>query len=636
MTDKGFKRKLTTILSADVEGYSRLMGDDEEATVRTLTSYREVFTTLIHQHNGKVLDSPGDNLLAEFVSVVAAVQCAVAVQKEISARNTELPQNRRMRFRIGINLGDVIEEESRIYGDGVNIAARLESLADPEGICISKTAFDHIESKLPLGYEYLGEQTVKNIAKPIGAYKVQMEPRVVVGEAKEKKSPISIWRRKGVLAAAMAVLILIIGMGIWNFYWRIPKIEPASKEKMAFPLPEQPSIAVLPFVNMSEDPKQEFLCDGMTEDIITALSRIPRMFVIAQNSTFTYKGKPVTVKQVSEELGVRYVLGGSLQRSGNHLRITVQLNDGVAGNHLWTERYDRDLKDLFLLQDEITMKILTAIRVKLIEGEYASSVEKYYIGKRGLDCYLKLMEANGIRRRWNIEANNLARRMIEEVIVMCPENPMGYIALSWIYHYDYILGNTKFPRETIEKGIELAQKALAMDDSIAGAHVILCYFYLDKGDSDKAIAEAERAVALNSGGWSALNTYANALRVAGRPEEAIPFYQKAIRLTPFGVSVLYRDFGQALRKTRRFEEAVSAYKKAIQLSPDDILSHISLAGTYSMMGREKEAGMEAIEVLRINPKFSLDSFAKRIQPTDPSSRAEFDVFVNALRKAGLK
>jgi len=412
-----------------------------------------------------------------------------------------------------------------------------------------------------------------------------------------------------------------------------PKEEVASKEKMAFPLPDVPSIAVLPFVNMSGDPKQEFLCDGMTEDIITALSKVPRLLVIARNSTFTYKGKAVKVKQVSEELGVRYVLEGSLQRSGDRVRITAQLIDALTGNHLWAERYDRDLKDIFALQDEITMKILTATRVKLTEGERASSTEKYYRGKQGLECYLKLTEASGIRQRWNIEDNNLARRMIEEAIAMCPENPMGYIALGWVYHYDYILGNTKSPRETIEKGIELAQKALAMDDSIAGAHVILCYFYLDKGDNDKAIAEAERAVALNPGDWSALNTYANSLRAAGRPEEAIPFYQKAIRLTPFGASVLYRDFGRALRDTRRFEEAVSAYKKGIQLAPNDISAHIGLAATYSMMGREKEARAEAAEVIRINPNFSLDYHAKSIPGKD---RSRIDNYINALRKAGLK
>jgi adenylate cyclase len=632
MSTQDFKRKLTAVFSADVAGYSKLMGEDEAATVKTLESYKQIMFSLIKQHRGRVIDSPGDNLLAEFASVVDAVQCGVAVQKELQARNAELPENRRMQFRIGINLGDVIEEQDRIYGDGVNIAARLESCADPGGICVSKTAFDHIETKLPLGYEYLGEKEVKNIAKPVGVYRVLMEPRVTVAGAKAKKPSIPLWRRKGVLAGAVAVLIVILGFTVWNFYWRTPRIEPASKEKMAFPLPDVPSIAVLPFVNMSNDPKQEFLCDGMTEDIITALSKVPRLFVIARNSTFTYKGKPVKVKQVSEELGVRYVLEGSLQRSGDRLRINAQLIDALTGNHLWADRYDRDVTDLFALQDAITMKILTAIQVKLTEGEHASSVEKYYRGKQGLDCYLKLTEARGIQFRWNIEANNLARRMIEETIAMCPENPMGYIFLGWNSHYDFVLGNTDSPRETIEKGIELAQKALAMDDSIASAHIVLCYLYLDKGDYDKAMAEAERAMVLNPGDWSALNTYANSLRLTGRPEEAIPFYQKAIRLTPFGASVLYRDFGQALRDTRRFEEAVSAFKKAIKLSPGDISAHIWLAITYLVMGRENDVRSEGEEVLRIDPKFSWERWIKGL-PIDKSRK---DRLTEALLKAGLK
>jgi class 3 adenylate cyclase len=305
MTQEGFKRKLTAILSADAVEYSRLMGEDEEATVRTITAYREVLTTLIQQHNGKVLDSPGDNLLAEFVSVVDAVHCAVAVQKEIEARNDELPENRRMQFRIGINLGDVIEEEERIYGDGVNIAARLEGLAEPGGICVSKTAFDHIESKLPYGYDFIGDQTVKNIAKPVGAYRVLMDPRVTVsGKPVGKK--IAAIRRTPILVGAAAVLALVVAVGIWQFYVRRSKVEPASIEKMAFPLPEKPSIAVLPFDNMSGDPEQGYIADGFTENIITGLSQIPEMFVISRNSVFTYKGKPVKIKQVSEELGVKY------------------------------------------------------------------------------------------------------------------------------------------------------------------------------------------------------------------------------------------------------------------------------------------------------------------------------------------
>jgi len=634
MTTQELKRKLTAILSADVKGYSRLMGEDEEWTVRTLNVYKDVMGNLIQQHRGRVVDATGDNLMAEFASVVDAVQCAVEIQQVLRAKNALLPENRRMEFRIGINLGDVIEEGERIYGDGVNIAARLEGLAEAGGICISGSAYEQIENKLPLRYDYLGEHEVKNIARPVRVYKAQIESEAVPSRLGEEKKPVGKRLSKAVLGI-IAVVMIAGAIILYQFVLRPSpsKTEVASKEKMAFPLPDVPSIAVLPFVNMSEDPKQEFLSDGMTEQIITGLSRVPRLFVIARNSTFTYKGKPVKVKQVSEELGVRYVLEGSFQRSGDRVRINAQLIDALTGQHLWAERYDRDLKDIFALQDEITIKILAGVEVKLTQGGEVLRSEKYYRGKQGLDCYLKLTEANGYYTRWNIEDNNLARRMIEEAIAMCPENPMAYIYLGQVYYLDYVLGNTKSPRETIEKGIELAQKALAMDDSIADAHGLLCLFYLRKREYDKAIAEGERAVALNPGRTSVLDNYAVSLNYAGRPEEAIPLFQKAIRLNPFGPSYLYRDFGHALRNTGRFEEAGSAFKKAIQLAPDNITAHTGLAVTYSLMGREKEARAEAAEVLRINPKFSADYDAKTLAYKDQSVN---DRIVAALRKTGLK
>ena len=444
-------------------------------------------------------------------------------------------------------------------------------------------------------------------------------------------------RYRWTLIAAIVVVLGAVTLAIWKTYLRPAPITVASVGRMKYPLPDVPSIAVLPFVNLSGDPKQEFLCDAMTDEIITAFSKVPNLFVIARNSTFTYKGKPVKVKQVSEELGVRYVLEGGFQRSGDRVWITAQLIDALTGNHLWAERYDRDLKDIFVLQDEITIKILTAVQVKLALGGEVFRVEKYaekyYRGKQGLDCYLKLMQAWGYFTRMNIEDNNLARRLAEEAIAMCPENPMGYIYLGWVYWVDYLLGNTKSPRETIEKAIELAQKALAMDDSLGNAHVLLCRLYGCKGEHEKAIAEGERAVALNPGGWSTLYHYAVSLTFAGKLEEAIPLFQKAIRLSPLGPFFIFSDFGRALRVTGRFEESVLAYKKAIQLAPDNVMPHSGLTVTYSQMGREKEARAEASEVLRINPKFSVDSHVKIVPYKDQS---QTDKIVNALRKAGLK
>jgi adenylate cyclase len=467
------------------------------------------------------------------------------------------------------------------------------------------------------------------------------EPDKRVSEKSEVPAPPLEKRRISLpgryrLAALIAVIVVVLGaitLAIWKTYLKPDPGDVASIEKMAFPLPDLPSIAVMPFVNMSGDPKQEFFSDGITENIITVLSKVPRLFVISRQSTFFYKGKLVKVRQVSEELGVRYVMEGSVQHSGDRVRIAAQLIDALTGHHLWAERYERDLKDLFALQDEITMKVLTAVRVKLTEGEISSAYSKYFRGRQGFDCYLKLMEGARYLDRYTIEDNNVARRLIEEAISMCPENPVGHSELSRVYLQDYVFGNTKSPRETLEKGIELAKKTLAVDDSLPGPHSLLSVLYTNKRDYDKAIAEGERAVALDPSGSLAYSDYGYALLFACRPEEAIPMFQKAIRLNPNVSGNTFVLLGNALRMVGRFEEALSAHKKAIQRAPDHIRAHIGLGLTYSLMGREKEARAEAGEILRINPKFSLDFWAKS-SPLKDQSQTEKSV--NALRKAGLK
>jgi len=683
MTTQELKRKLTAILSADVKGYSRLMGEDEEWTVRTLKGYKDVMGNLIQQHRGRVVDSTGDNLMAEFASVVDAMQCAVEIQQVLRAKNALLPENRRMEFRIGINLGDVIEEGDRIYGDGVNIAARLEGLAEAGGICISGSAYEQIENKLPLRYEYLGEHEVKNIARPVRVYRAQIEPEA----APEEKVKPRQWHM-ATMGLAIGLIVVIAAIVIWKLYTPpapqpevapkekitvapsekppvtvptspAPSVEPAfkekvtpplsekvskpvpppspkeevaSKDKMAFPLPDVPSIAVLPFVNMNEDPKQEFLSDGITENIITALTKVPRLFVISRQSTFSYKGKPVKVKQVSEELGVRYVLEGSVQRSGDRIRINAQLIDALTGHHIWAERYDRDLKDIFALQDEITIKIVTAMRVKLTDGEQALKAGKPILKPR-LDCYMKLLEGFKYFETWNIEATRVARRIAEETIAMCPESPSAYALMGYVHLEEYFLRIGNSPQESMEKGIEMAKKAIAMDDTIPLAHSLLCALYSLKKEYDKGIAEGERAIALDPGGAAAHEWYAMSLSFAGRPEEAIPLFQKAIRLNPFGPVASYLNYGGALVGAGRFEEAVLAYKRVLQRLPDNFLAHLGLAVTYSMMGREQEARAEAAEVLRLNPKFSVDNYAKFLPYKD---QARIDRFIDALRKAGLK
>jgi adenylate cyclase len=622
MAEEGFKRKLTAILSADAVDYSRLMGEDEEGTVRTLKAYREVLSTLIQQHNGEVLDSPGDNLLAEFASVVDAVQCAVAVQKEIKSRNDELAENRRMRFRIGINLGDVIQEEGRIYGDGVNIAARLEGLAEPGGICISKTAFDHIESKLPYGYDFIGEQKVKNIAKPVGAYRVQLEPRVTVSGKPEK---LARSKRMPIFAGAVVVLVLAVAAGIWQFYLRRPTVEPASVEKMAHPLPQKPSIAVLPFNNMSGDPEQEYFSDGLSEEIITALSKITELFVIARNSSFSYKGKPVKIRQVAEELGVRYVLEGSVRKAEDRVRITAQLIDALDGHHLWAERYDRDLKDIFALQDEITLKVINALQVELTEGEHARLWAK---GTDNLEAYLKSLRAREYYLTGTKEGYELAQRTAEEAIALDPDYAPPYHVLSVTYFMD-IFNTAKPPQQSMKQAVESVQKAIALDDSYALAHGWLGFLYSWLKKYEEGIAEAQKCVALDPNGAHGYLYLSMVYRLASKHEEAVEAIEKAMRLNPFPPNTYYREAVQPYFFVGRYEEAIAAGKKAVTLSPNDPIAHIRLAAAYSLAGRQEEARIEAAEVLRLNPRY-------RIRKLSPfKNKADAELMNDALRKAGL-
>jgi adenylate cyclase len=587
---QGLKRKLAAILSADVKGYSRLMGEDEEWTLRTLSSYKEVVGSLIQQHRGRVVGTAGDSILAEFGSVVDAVQCAVEIQQVLRAKNAMLPEIRRMDFRIGINLGDVIEEGDTIYGDGVNIAARVEGLAEPGGICISESAYQQIENKLPLRYDYLGEHEVKNIVKPVRVYRAQIESEAVARKPSEV----------------------------------------ASKEKMAFPLPDKPSIAVLPFVNMSDDPKQEFFSDGMTEEIITALSKSPYLFVIARQSTFAYKGKPVKVKQVSEELGVRYVLEGSVRRSGEKVRITAQLIDAMTGYHLWAERYDRDLKEIFALQDEIALRILKTVHEKLQPGVYLRILGR---GARNLEAFLKAMEAREWFYRANKEDNAMARKLYEEAIALDPDYTFAYAGVAWTHMADIWFGTSKSPVESLGRAIELVQKAVALDESEAMGHASLGYFYTFAGQFDKAVTHAERALALDPNSSAILFSSAAGLAFSGRPEDAIPLLQKAVRLNPFAPAVYFDALSTAYRMVDRFDEAVEQAKKAVERERENQYSNLTLASAFVLAGREAEARAAAAEVLKINPMFSLEQYARIIPIRD---RSFIDRTIDALHKAGLK
>jgi adenylate cyclase len=631
---KRVTRKLRAILSADVAGYSRLMGDDEVATFKTITEYREIFSSVVKQYNGRVVDSPGDNILSEFASVVDAVQCAVEIQKVLKAKNDELPEDRRMIFRIGVNLGDVIHEDDRIYGDGVNIAARIESLAEPGGICISGTAYDQIENKLALGYNFFGEHSVKNIKKPVRVYKVPMDPKDVGSREKPKLA-------KKVAIVVAVVTLLAVAAIVWNSYLRssptpteIPTNQAKSQEKsekLAQPASDKPSIAVLPFDNMSGDPSQEYLSDGITEQIITALSKTPRLFVIARNSSFAFKGKSVNVSQIGQELGVRYILEGSVQKSGNRLRITAQLIDVKTDAHLWAEKYDKELKDIFDLQDEITLNVLSALQVHLGDGEDARLWSR---GTDNLEAYIKFLQGLRYYHQLANKESYLVKapRMFEKAITLDPQFPAPYFFLAMIHRWSPFFDSKIDPKQAIRRAMEFLQKGMKLDSSDPLAHSALGLIYQAQGKHQKAISEAEKAVSLEPNMAEAYWLLGVNLQYEGRYEEAIVQIKKAIRLNPIPPPYYHMFLGNAYQLEQRYEDSISAYKKAIQISPNYLFPHMRLAISYGLIGREKDARAEAKEVLRINPKFSGEHFLKIVTYKDKAAK---DLLSEGLQKAGL-
>jgi adenylate cyclase len=487
MAKEEFKRRLTAILSADVEGYSRLMREDEEATIRTLKAYRVAIGDLVQQYRGRVVDSPGDNILSEFASLLDAVNCAVEIQRELTERNTELPENRKMQFRIGINLGDIVEDGERIYGDGVNIAARMEGLAEGGGICISGAAFDQVEGKLGLEFEYLGEQSVKNIKKPVRVYRVEME---------------------GGISSDMGIS---------------PKVS----------LLDKPSIAVLPFTNMSADPEQEYFADGISEDLITDLSKIPDLLVISRLSSFAYKGKNIKVQQIAEELAVPYVLEGSVRKVENRVRINAQLVDAASGHHLWADRYDGDMNDIFALQDKITRKIAGSLTVKLTKDDQDRFPQKGTNNMEAYEAYLKgSIIADSLRDDPEKYAESLP--WFEKAIELDPDYNRAYAALAETYIFGCEFGiESKLgisPRLAFMRGINYLQ--MAMKNPTYIAYRIAARVYTYQGQHEKALDHGMRAIALapneyRSNAFMALNMIS-----AGKPDEAIPFAEKMRRADP--------------------------------------------------------------------------------------------------------
>jgi len=618
MDERPAERKLAAILSADVEGYSRLMGDDELATVRTLTESREVIGSAVARHGGRVVDSPGDNVLADFASVVDAVRCAVDIQRALGSRNAELPPSRQMRFRIGINLGDVIVQGERLYGDGVNIAARLEGLAEGGAICLSGTAYDQVEGKLPFAFEFSGEHTVKNIARPVRVYRLRLEPG-----ASSKTSPrpavIRRWSRR--VAAAVAIVVLL-GAGGWaSWRWLGPS------ESDGLPLPDKPSVAVLPFANVSQDATQEYFSDGVTEDLITGLSKMSGLFVIARNSVFTYKGKPVNVRQVGRDLGVRYVLEGGVQRAGNRVRITAQLVDARSGYHIWAERYDREVRDIFTLQDEVTKQIVRALAVKVTEAEKAR-IGRVPTGV--LEAYDLVLRGTEERKRATREGNVEARRLFTQALELDPQYAAAYAGVGWT-----LLQSWQFlwsaDRESVQKARELAERAIALDNTLADAYRLLGQTYLWQKDHERAIDQAELSVALAPNDADGYETLAEILSWPGRADESIRLIRYAMRLNPRYPFFYLWTLGHAYFLTAQPQQALETFGKLVQQNPNFVPGQAYRAILLIELGRAQEARDAWNAASRISPGASMSDLRERLPYRRP---ADLDRILSAVHRAG--
>jgi adenylate cyclase len=607
-----------------------MMGEDEVGTYHTLTAYLKSINSIISGHKGRVFSSPGDAVMAEFPSVVDAVQCAVELQENIEATNAQVPEDRKMQFRIGVNLGDVIQDGEQVYGDGVNIAARIETLAEPGGVSISENVYNQVRNKLKFGYKHQGEYQVKNISEPVNVYKISTTPENAVQVIGKPKAPKRLSKQRYI--SIFAILALIVATAIWWFYLLPPDMAPASLEKMASPLPDKPSIAVLPFVNMSPDQGQEYFADGISENIISSLSHIPQMFVIARNSTFTYKGKPVKVQQVSEELGVQYVLEGSIQRSGDQIRVTAQLIDATTGHHIWAERYDRKLKDIFPLQDEITLKILTAMQVELTEGEQA----RLWGTADNLDAWGNVIKGSTLFEQFTKQSNSRAQQFFERAAKLDPNWDMAWTMLAWTHWAEASLGWSASPAESIKQAIEIAKKATAINDTLPEVHSLWSNIYLAQGEYGKAISAGEKAIALGPNNALCHVLLAHTMTSAGRFEKAIELAEKALRLSPYSSAWYLMMIDDAYRMAGRYEEALAIGKqhldRCLKGECEPFTAHMGLAATYVGLGRIEEARSHVTELLKIMPDLSLDKARKMISFKNP---AHGELALDALRRAGL-
>ncbi|MDP6573982.1 MAG: tetratricopeptide repeat protein [SAR202 cluster bacterium] len=574
MGDRSIQQRLAAVLAADVVGYTRLMEKDTEGTVAAWQAVRdEVINPTVDAHSGRIVKLTGDGFLAEFPTVNEAVKCGIELQQGFAESTLD--------FRIGINLGDIIDDGQDIHGEGVNVAARIEALAEPGGISISGGVYEQVRNRIEATYEDMGDQEVKNVSAPVKVFAIRLEGAAGVASQAE--------------------------------------ISVANK----------PSIAVLPFDNMSGDPEQEYFSDGITEDIITDLSKVSALFVIARNSSFTYKGKVVDVKQVAADLGVRYVLEGSVRKATNRVRITAQLLDGVTGGHLWADRYDRDLNDIFLVQDEVTQNIVEALKLKL------SLKESNRVGvpiTSNIEAYDYALRARELMHRHTPEAHVEARKLLEQAIELDHEFSTAYAFLAVVLFSDFTNGWNDATEKALDQGLELATMAVEVDPDGPQGYWALALGHMWKRNLDQAIEEIDRAVALGPNHSEAYAVRGLIFAYAGQPIEAVASLEKSMRLNPHFPDLHLHFLAHAHFLQANYGEAVALLQRRIRLYPETDISRVLLASCFGHMGRVDEARNQWAKALEMNPTYSIEQKARVLPYRNP---ADWDRFIDGLHKAGL-
>ena len=630
-------RRLAAIMFTDIVGFSRQMGANEARTLRLLEIHNQTIRQAVTEHHRHVIKIMWDAFLVDFPSVVHAVQCAQRVQAHFHTYNTDKDRPEQIHVRIGIHLGDIVQRDGDVFGDGVNIASRLQALAEPDTICLSQVVYKEVEKKLSLGTVLSwGRPPLKGIAERFPVYALLPEPPTGLRQTLhiqrvKLKHQKRVWQ---VVAAVLAMGAISFGtLVLKNLYFpSAPQSLPqgnTSAIASSLPLPDKPSLVVLPFINMSGDPEQEYFSDGITEDLTTDLSKLSSLFVISRNSAFTYKGKAVKVQAVSKELGVRYVLEGSVRKTEKQVRISVQLVDARSDHHLWAERYDRPLTDIFAVQDEMVQKIVTTLQLQVTLAEQGvlthkgtNTLEAYDAYLRGLESYLRRTQ----------EANAQARQLCERAIALDPRYAEAHALQGRTYLREWLWGWNQDP-QTLEQALVFARQAIALDGSLPMAHRLLAYVYLWQKQYDRAITEAEQALALDPNDAEGYETLGEILSFAGRPQDTLGLAEKGLRLNPRQPVSLLWLMGHAYLLTGRYDEAIATFKKALSSNPNHFASHIHLAVIYSALGREEEARAEGAEALRLNPHFSLEVYQQYVPYKDP---AAFERWLSGLRKAGLK